>query len=249
MSVKIKLRRGTEAQWIAANPVLASGEPSYAIDTNTFKIGNGVDVWSDLSPVAGSGGGGGGNPFDQSLNTYNFPTFSGVNLPNNSTLAQGSFDNNLTGNSGISLNCVVGYELNWQAGHLRNIVTGDNTGTPQVLYIDSPITYAPAIFSLGSGVYSFTTDSKAGEIFDITLTQSGIIENPINPINGKTIRWRVSQDTVGNRSITLGNKFNIPSSASSPLPWSSGVNKMDILAATYHEGRDKWDVVAFVPGY
>lgn len=189
------------------------------------------------------------NPFDQNLNTTDFPTFSGVNLTNNSSLAEGSYDSGIGGNGGISLNCVVGYELNWQAGHLRNIVTGDNTGTPQVLYLDSPITYSPTVVSLGSGVTNFTTDAKAGEIFDITLTQSGIIQNPINPIDGKTLRWRVKQDGVGNRSITLGNKFNIPSSASSPLPWSTGVNKMDVLAATYHAGRDKWDIMAFVPGY
>lgn len=202
--------------------------------------------------IGGGGGGGGGNSFDQDLNTFNFPTFSGVNLPNSSTLAQGSFDSGVGGNNGISLNCVVGYELNWQAGHLRNIVTGDGTGTPQVLYLDSPITYSPTVVSLGSGLSNFTTDASAGEIFDITLTQNATINNPINPVNGKTVRWRVTQDSIGNRSVsfpTSGNKFNLPSSATSPLPWSTGVNKMDILAATYHQGRDKWDVVAFVPGY
>ena len=59
----------------------------------------------------------------------------------------------------------------------------------------------------------------------------------------------MTQDGSGNRGVTLGGKFVIPSSATSPLPWSTAANKMDILAATYHSGRDKWDVVAFVPGY
>jgi hypothetical protein len=102
-----------------------------------------------------------------------------------------------------------------------------------------------------SSSYSSTinTDAATGDIFDITLTGNTTLANPTNPVNGKTLRWRISQDSTGGRTITLGNKFNIPSSASSPLPWSTSPNKMDILAATYHAGRDKWDVIAFVPGY
>lgn len=35
-------------------------------------------------------------------------------------LAQGTFDNGTGGNKGISLNCAVGYELNWQGGKLSS---------------------------------------------------------------------------------------------------------------------------------
>jgi hypothetical protein len=188
------------------------------------------------------------NPFDQNLNTTDFPTFSGVNLTNNSSLAEGSFDSGVGGNGGISLNCTVGYELNWQAGHLRNIVTGDGSGIPQVLYLDSPITYSPTVVSLTFNT-TLNTDCALGEVFDVTLTDNVTLANPTNPVNGKTLRWRILQDGNGNRGVTLGDKFVIPSSATSPLPWSTAANKMDIFAATYHSGRDKWDVVAFVPGY
>ena len=102
-----------------------------------------------------------------------------------------------------------------------------------------------------SSSYSSTinTDAATGDIFDITLTGNTTLANPTNPVNGKTLRWRITQDSTGNRTVTLGNKFNIPSTATSPPPFSTAANKMDILAATYHAGRDKWDVVAFVPGY
>lgn len=93
------------------------------------------------------------------------------------------------------------------------------------------------------------TDASLGDIFDVTITGDVTLANPTNPINGKTLRWRISQDSAGSRIVSLGGKFSIPSSATSPLPWSTGANKMDILAATYHAGRDKWDVVSFVPGY
>lgn len=33
-------------------------------------------------------------------------------------ISKGTFDNGTSGNNGISLNCAIGYELNWQGGHL-----------------------------------------------------------------------------------------------------------------------------------
>jgi len=55
--VKIQLRRDTSAN--LATKVLASGEPAYAIDTATLKIGNGSDTFSALSGlIAGAGGAG-----------------------------------------------------------------------------------------------------------------------------------------------------------------------------------------------
>jgi hypothetical protein len=209
--------------------------------------GSSVTKKISLSQISSAiGGGGGGNPFDQNLNTTDFPTFSGVNLSNNSSLAEGSFDSGVGGNGGISLNCTVGYELNWQAGHLKS--TADSGVTAEPIYFDSPITYSPTVVSLTFDT-TLSTDCSLGEVFDVTLTDNITLANPTNPVNGKTIRWRILQDGNGNRGVTLGDKFVIPSSATSPLPWSTAANKMDIFAATYHSGRDKWDVVAFVPGY
>jgi hypothetical protein len=96
---------------------------------------------------------------------------------------------------------------------------------------------------------TLSTDASTGDIFDVTLTGNTTIANPSNPVDGKTLRWRIRQDATGGRTVTLGNKFVIPSSASSPLPWSTAANKTDVLAATYHAGRDAWDIIAFVPGY
>lgn len=48
MAVKIQLRRGTAAQWTAANPILAAGEIGLELDTDKRKIGDGVNVWGDL---------------------------------------------------------------------------------------------------------------------------------------------------------------------------------------------------------
>ena len=49
MAVKIQLRRGTAAQWTAANPILAAGEVGLELDTDKRKIGDGVTAWADLA--------------------------------------------------------------------------------------------------------------------------------------------------------------------------------------------------------
>ena len=42
-------RRGTAQQWTTANPILAAGEIGFETDTNQFKMGDGVNLWSALS--------------------------------------------------------------------------------------------------------------------------------------------------------------------------------------------------------
>jgi hypothetical protein len=53
MAVRIQLRRGTAAQWTAANPTLAAGEVGVETDTLQFKVGNGATAWSALEYKAG----------------------------------------------------------------------------------------------------------------------------------------------------------------------------------------------------
>jgi hypothetical protein len=50
MATRMQQRRGTAAQWTAANPVLAAGEIGYETDTEQFRIGDGTSSWSNLSP-------------------------------------------------------------------------------------------------------------------------------------------------------------------------------------------------------
>ncbi len=45
-------RRGTETQWNTADPILGAGEIGFESDTNKFKIGDGINHWSDLAYFA-----------------------------------------------------------------------------------------------------------------------------------------------------------------------------------------------------
>lgn len=60
MATKIQLRRDTAANWSSNNPTLSQGEAGFAYDTNTLKIGDGINAWNALAAVAGGGGGGTG---------------------------------------------------------------------------------------------------------------------------------------------------------------------------------------------
>lgn len=53
MTIQIQLRRGTLAEWTAANPVLALGEPAFETDTGRFKIGDGTKTWTALPYASG----------------------------------------------------------------------------------------------------------------------------------------------------------------------------------------------------
>ena len=204
--------------------------------------------------------------------TLSLPDSGNIHFYNNTTLSQGTFDNGTGGQSGISLNCYVGYELNWQGGHLKS--TTDNGVTTSNIMCDSPIEFQgsgidnveinssgvtfsdgsqlvskyPTVVQLGNSSGTINTNASLGDIFDINLMSSSNLANPTNPTNGQSIRWRITHQ-ANSIPVTLGNAFNIPSTATSPLPFSSTSGTMDLLAATYHAGRSKWDIIAFVPGY
>jgi hypothetical protein len=72
--------------------------------------------------------------------TFNDVNVDGnINLSNGTQITVGTFDNSTGGNNGISLHCTVGYELNWQGGHLKS--TADNGTTASDIICDSPLDF------------------------------------------------------------------------------------------------------------
>lgn len=56
MATRMLQRRGTTAQWTAANPVLGAGEIGFDTTTGDFKIGDGSNRWLDLDYFLDSSG-------------------------------------------------------------------------------------------------------------------------------------------------------------------------------------------------
>lgn len=48
-TARIRLRRDTQANWTAADPVLLNGEMGVETDTRRYKVGDGATAWSGLS--------------------------------------------------------------------------------------------------------------------------------------------------------------------------------------------------------
>jgi hypothetical protein len=52
MAQQIQFRRGTSAEWAAADPILAQGEIGVDLDGNRFKVGTGLTSWNYLDYAA-----------------------------------------------------------------------------------------------------------------------------------------------------------------------------------------------------
>jgi len=168
-------RRDAENDVDGAPINVQPGELIYDYEQN--KLYAGLDDESVVE-ISGGGGGGSGNPFDQDLNTTDSVTFDAVMLPNGTQLAVGSFDNMTGGNNGIGLHCYVGYELNWQGGHLRSVQIGDTSGTPQTIIVDSALEFP------GPGTANTTLNAEGLTFSDGTQQITAGVPSNISGITG-----------------------------------------------------------------
>lgn len=192
-------------RFITANEVILEAP----VDGSEYVRKDGA--WS----VATGGGGGGGSYLPLSGGLMSGPiSFDAVGGQN---IAKGTFDNSTGGYNGISLNCAVGYELNWQGGHLTSMYSGGN----QTIIFDSPLKIASA-----SGL-TFSDDT-----FQTTAAvafNGGTISTPITVTGsggsvtlGEVVGLDLSGSTAG-----AGVKFSdstIQSTAAVPL----GINSADL---------------------
>lgn len=135
----------------------------------------------------------------------------------------GSFDNSTGGSSGISLVCAVGYELNWQGGHISNTYSSTN----YAILCDSSITLAATKrITFGDATYldsklpvivddatvsgTLATNAATCDIVDCEFSGTAMIGNPTNSADGQTILWRISR-TGGAQTVTLDSDFVIVS--------------------------------------
>lgn len=182
---KIQLRRGTAAEWSAANPVLAVGELALETNTKSFKVGDGVTPWNTL-PYGGVQGpqGSVSGTFGQLQfnNGGAFGAAAGINTTTGSDL-------NVSGPLTVGGQASVSYQtlvdapsINWNAnnGGKAKVVLGGNRiinavsnaveGASYVLCITQdalgPRTVSWA--SSGAGSFDFGADGPP-----VLSTQSG----------------------------------------------------------------------------
>jgi len=102
MTVQIQIRRGSAQQWFEANPILAEGELAVELDTDKFKIGNGITYWNDL-PYSSGTRGPQGVKGDPGINTISdIPDVDTSDLVNGSILMYNSISNKWVSSSTIT---------------------------------------------------------------------------------------------------------------------------------------------------
>lgn len=58
LTVTIKVRQDTAANWTSKNPTLSAGEFGYDTTNKILKIGDGTTAWASLAAIQFEGGGG-----------------------------------------------------------------------------------------------------------------------------------------------------------------------------------------------
>lgn len=104
-------------------------------------------------------------------------------------ISQGTFENGTGGNKGISLNCAVGYELNWQGGHLSSSYNNGTTFYPvtvdTALLINGTIQIIDGTQGIGKVLKSNANGLASWEATSFTTSDSATIY-ALTPANGTT---------------------------------------------------------------
>lgn len=153
MPIQIQLRRGTAAEWTAADPTLAQGEMGLETDTGKFKVGDGLTAWTSLAYSSGPAGPTG------ATGATGAPGADGVGVPTGG--AAGQILAKIDGTD---------YNTEWAAGMTNpmttagDVIVGDTGGAPvrlakgadsQVLTVD-PATHLLAWATPSASVTEIT---------------------------------------------------------------------------------------------
>jgi hypothetical protein len=119
-------------------------------------------------------------------------------------------------------------------------LTLNATNVPGALTAKAPVTLTDAA--------TIATNAALASTFRVTLGGNRTLGNPTNPTDGQLVRWEITQDATGGRTLTLDSKFVLGSDLTA-IALSSAAGKTDVLGAVYHQASDRWRVVALAKGF
>ena len=123
---------------------------------------------------------------------------------------KGTFDNSTGGYNGISLTCAVGYELNWQGGHLKNWYSGAS----QPIILDSSLQI---------------TDAGG-----ITFSDATVQTTAATTYDGGTVSTSVTVSSGGSSTTVANTGITFPDSSVQTTAAVAVANVADCLAHTIH---------------
>jgi len=169
VQTQIQIRRGTAAQWTAANPVLASGEFGYETDTGKFKIGNGSSAWNSLSVLNGVTA--------SSTDTFTNKTISG-STNTLSNIANASLTNSAITINGtpVSLGGSISLPGDIEGVTAGTGLTGGGTSGTVTIALSTPVSAAnggTGISSLGTGVATWLGTPTSDNLRTVVADETG----------------------------------------------------------------------------
>ncbi len=129
---------------------------------------------------------------------------------------------------------------------------GDNdTSAASTAFVQTAVAGVSARPRVTSIVYNsvITANATTTDIVAVgTLTNNVTLAAPSGtPYDGQVLRYRITQDATGGRTVTVDNVFKRPSGVT--LTWSTGANKRDLFAAVWNATSSTWDVLSLITGY
>lgn len=106
---------------------------------------------------------------------------------------------------------------------------------------------SPAVVVLSDGS-SISVNAALGNVFTVTLGGNRTLANPTNPTDGQFIRFLVTQDSTGSRTLSFGTAYDFSTSLPSPT-LSTAAGTTDVLGFHYSATMSKWLFIAFVNGF
>lgn len=204
MAVRIQFRRGTAAEWTAANPTLAVGELGHETDTGQFKIGTGSADWANLSYSSIS---------ESYLESYVDNAVSNLidsapgALDTLNELANAiNNDNNFYGTLSSTINGKLSFVANTDA----NFATANAIMAANTLYILSDF---PGYVKLGDGVTTYNNLEFVSEglvearILTHNQTSTNVhgISDTANLVYSITLQNYATTETTNSLSSSIGN--------------------------------------------
>lgn len=119
-------------------------------------------------------------------------------------------------------------------------VTLPGSAISGVRLVKAPVTLTDAA--------SIATDASAADLFRVVIAGNRTLANPANPTDGQLVRWEITQDGTGSRTLALDTKFLLGADLPSVV-LSTAAGLTDVLGAVYHQASDRWRVVAFAKGF
>lgn len=238
---RIQNRRGTAAEWTAANPTLARGEFGIEYDTGKFKLGNGTTAWTSLAYFQDATGiiativdGAPStlntlNELAEALND-NPSVISGLATKNNPTF---------TGTADFTAATVLGIdEIPSQSGQTgKYLTTNGATASWATIDLSSKQDVVSGVSSTEIGYLDGVTsaiqtqlNNKQAIVSGVSDTEIGYLDGVSAPIqaqldtalSGLDLKVNRSNGTVTTASTSLSVVRNITLSTSAPTGGSDG---------------------------